>query len=79
MKIANKHLIIINEALNTVQVAEYFINKNNSTDKPEDNLIWAKDGLRAIAVLNSYGIEPDASNGALFKYWELKLSKVELV
>jgi len=74
MRIAKKHLIIINDSLNTVQVAEYFINKNNSTNKPEDNLIWAKDGLRAIAVLNTYGIEPDASNGDLFKYWINKLS-----
>jgi hypothetical protein len=74
MKISKKHLIIINEALNTVQVAEYFINKYNSENKAEENLIWAKDGLRAIAVLNSYGIEPDASNGDLFKYWINKLS-----
>jgi hypothetical protein len=36
--------------------------------------MWAEHGLKAIAVLNTYGIEPDASNGDLFKYWINKLS-----
>jgi len=74
MRIAKKHLIIINDSLNSVQVAEYFINENNLKNNPEDNLIWAEHGLRAIDVLNTYGIEPDASNGDLFKYWINKLS-----
>ena len=74
MRIAKKHLIIINYSLNSVQVAEYFIDKNNSTNKTEDNLMWAEHGLKAIAVLNTYGIEPDAANGDLFKYWINKLS-----
>jgi hypothetical protein len=79
MAITKKSLKIINNALNSVAVAEMLLNKAIDSNDKKLVILWAKSGLEATRKLNEFGIKPDASNGGEFEYYVEKYSHLETV